>query len=83
MRAAQTDGVEFFESVGLANERIVVGNVVIGGRAIGWLADDRMADGATTAIYVETPDAGEEIVGDDLGVAAVFVIAISNIEKAV
>src|SRR6185295_2410028 len=51
--------------------------------AVAGLADDRMADRTTAAINVETPDSGEEIVGDDLIVAAVLIITVGDVKKTV
>ena len=76
MRTAQAEAEKFLEHVGLADERIVVGNKIICRDAIGRLARDGVAHVAAAAIHVNAKDAGEQTFIDDLRVVAVGVVTV-------
>src|SRR5258706_14965267 len=83
MRAAQTDAVKLFQDVRLADEWIVVRNVIIGGGAVRRLAHNGMADGTTPLVHIDAPDTGKQIVGDHLVVVPILVVAVGDIKEAV
>src|SRR5207302_11005890 len=75
-------GVEFFEHPGLAHERIAVRDIIIGGRAVLWLARNSMADRAAAPIDIDPEHARKEVLIDDLRGRA-FIITVGPIEKSI
>ena len=75
MRAAQAEAEKFLEHIGLADERIVVGNEIIRREAVERLARNRMADVAAAAIHVHAKHAGVQTFVDDLVVVADGIVA--------
>src|SRR5207249_242205 len=82
MRTAQSEGVEFFQDPGLTNERVAVGDVIISGDAVLGLAGNRVAYGATEHIDIDTKNAGEQFLVDDLSGRA-FIVAVGPVEEAI
>ena len=83
MRAAQAEAEKFLEDVGLADERIVVGDEIIRRVAVERLARNRMADVSAAAIHVQPQHAAEQTFVDDLVIVADGIVADGQIKKSV
>ena len=83
MRTPQAEAEKFFEHVRLADEGIVIRDVIIRRDTGGRLLGDRMADGAAALVHVNPKHAGKKIAGDDLRGRIVIVIAVRPVKKPV